>query len=1104
MSVDEKRDKIKWAELDPLKLKFMESLTDNQERTWFWMYLSGLTVDEISREFSRPKARVLMSMKKTIEAYNQFVREEKQKAAAAAKASVAAEAFKQQTQPEQQTSAGQAPQAAAESGKSMPPTQRARQTSRPKTQQSSPRSRRPKEEKAAKPDAPARYRPKKQAQRLYAKLKRRVDSQFDKKFYIGDIRISQEEYEELLEYTRVQLRNVNSNSTALSDAPMVAVALVQIGIRCYNGNFWGNALKDELKVGNNPGYQKFLGDSFINTLKKHNKYIPDESERVQSILFHSFVTDYYSKGLFELLFQYYSKDLERDINRNDKAQMQALMDTLKRRSEMSEEESQTFTDQFSGRSRAYKLRLHTLQAIAANPTHSSMRLRRILRLMDRAFWNDAVPQRPISRLTILFKEWLQDSPTFSNEYKLYKSGVIRNRGKKHFSSPYLYADIRNTAFSVILPAQIVRQEQSEDLVWHVSVQDRQYDVPVEAYPVLTGFKTEGAKIPLPSELLFSEIRCRLSSGEVLARSFPAIPASNARIFDMDGDYAARIFKIPMCVYTRSGDTVKSPALLDRVPLGSLTRWDLEFVDGDILIFSDGKSLVAGERYADGLTKRGIVSGAVYGGEVGNKVLVYNRLPDILMTLPKDRTEGTVIDVNGSRYRLGSCRLDEFDSGDARGTRAFLVPLSQFGECVADALNRIIIDAPRSQYAKEYSFVYEPDLTVSFGGSPYVFEERGTVVFPEGLGVECLTSGAERLQGENGFSFEISQNLRSLTVRFNGKLTMELDAPVFMWSYDESEWFTEPMGDIWHTDFYSHRRLLFRSPSQKLEFEMDDDDADSDDQDEVHSAVCEKRADGIFVLDLTRFHSWITRDRVAHAISMRLGSSTYEFAKVYARSFVSSCDLYADYEAGELCCSGEFVGRGDYYVDITYLKTGVRVVEKGNISTGELRVPARLRNGRYQVDFFETEEEDDFFDEVTYLPVHSFTNRLINRNDLSGNQIRLISFRPKYHSMMYTRFAESYWIQDLDYIAPMTYEGRLRLTEDVTLRVRVVFEKARELRNFHLCFWDDEYEDYIEFLYDGEQRTLVMEEESGLRPSVRYRRYKVLFDGDYVFYGAVTE
>ena len=48
------------------------------------------------------------------------------------------------------------------------------------------------------------------------------------------------------------------------------------------------------------------------------------------------------------------------------------------------------------------------------------------------------------------------------------------------------------------------------------------------------------------------------------------------------------------------------------------------------------------------------------------------------------------------------------------------------------------------------------------------------------------------------------------------------------------------------------------------------------------------------------------------------------------------------------------------------------------------------------------------------------------------------------------------------------------------------------------------EAFIDFLYDSKLQSLVLEEEPGLRPSVRYRRYKMMFDTDYVFYGSVEE
>ena len=296
----------------------------------------------------------------------------------------------------------------------------------------------------------------KQEIRARKRLRTRLNKEFEKKFFIGDIAINDQEYAMLLEDARNISKKIMTAGYPASDSVILAAVLVQIGIRIYDGRFYWPYVEEELGIEHNVKYQHLLGDTFINTLRAHNKHITDATERVQNILFHGFVSNYYSKGLFELLFQYYSHDLERDIYRNTTEQMQALMDTLAKKAAQDEKQSEAFTDQFMAKgSRAYKLKSHTLQAISAHPIHSRTRLRRLLRLIDSAFWKDAVPKNPTSRLTILFKEWISDSPAYKKEYRLYQQGEIRNRGKKHFSVPYLFANIGRGTFELKLPAQIV-------------------------------------------------------------------------------------------------------------------------------------------------------------------------------------------------------------------------------------------------------------------------------------------------------------------------------------------------------------------------------------------------------------------------------------------------------------------------------------------------------------------------------------------------------------------------------------------------------------------------------------------------------------------------
>ena len=133
----------------------------------------------------------------------------------------------------------------------------------------------------------------KQEQRLRKRLTARIKKEFEKKFFIGDIVISDQEYELLLKESKQIAAVIMRAGHAAADSVTLAVTMVQIGIRRYDGRFFWPYIEEELCVERGIKMQQFLGDTFINTLRKHGKYITDASERVQNILFHGFVSNYY-------------------------------------------------------------------------------------------------------------------------------------------------------------------------------------------------------------------------------------------------------------------------------------------------------------------------------------------------------------------------------------------------------------------------------------------------------------------------------------------------------------------------------------------------------------------------------------------------------------------------------------------------------------------------------------------------------------------------------------------------------------------------------------------------------------------------------------------
>lgn len=936
----------------------------------------------------------------------------------------------------------------------------------------------------------------KQEQRIRKRMIARIKKEFDKKFFIGDIAISDQEYEILIKESKQIADVLLRAGRAAAESVSLAVTLVQIGIRKYDGRYFWPYVEAELGVEHNIKVQQLLGDSFINTLRKYSKHITDATERVQNILFHGFVSNYYSKGLYELLFQYYAKDLERDIYRNTTEQMQALMDTLSKKAAQDEKESEVFTDQFMAKgSRAYKLRNHTLQAISAKPIHSRTRLRRILRLIDKAFWSNSVPKNPTSRLTILFKEWVTDSPAYKKEYRLYQLGEIRNRGKKHFSTPYLFAHIGAGSFELKLPAQIVAEEFAENLEWEITTNARTFRLDADTYPVLTGFKTEEGKVTISQRELFGDIQCQLVCGEQVVRKFPHLPKSTTRFFDMDGDYAPRLFKIPMCAYTPADCTLHSGALLSKVPHGSMIRWDFEFQQGDLVVLPDGTGMIVGDHYTDGLVPRGQVIGAEYLTENNTVVPVYASAPELLLTVPEGKLPGTVLYCNDVSYRLKDCRYTEFENRDSRGVQAFLLPLKQFAFCKDNGLKTIILDIPGAHYDTPYSFVLIKDFSVDFSGAPYVFEERGVVLFPNHIKV---SGDYEKLLGENGYQFILNGNETKLHITAQN-IPLSIRIPMFSWSVDKENWNVLPAGELWHTEFFEMRNLYLHSPISKISI-FTDADIDDEENDE-HLIVAEHGADDIYIVDMTRFRSWLTRDVMKNDILLKLGSEEYTFATVYTKSLVSSYDVSADYEEGTLSWISDIIGKAEYSLDIVHLETGAVLAEKKQLTDGKLVLKDRLRSGLYKFTLYEAEEDDSGFDDPIYEELLYTERQLTNRNDASGQFLEIRSFKLAHNSNLYTNFQKKYYVADFEKIDKDLYEGKLFANGiDTGLKVTIEFLKPGDLRFFHVTAWHEEEECDVDLLYDRDQGSLELDQLPGLRSSESFRRYRELSYGDYVYFG----
>jgi hypothetical protein len=924
----------------------------------------------------------------------------------------------------------------------------------------------------------------------FEKLKKRILKEFPKKKLIGDIIITNEEYDLLIDYFKTKYNNLIRSYTHIINDPIFATILVQIGIKHYNGNFWGHvaSILGVEKV--NPIHQGWIGESFINTLLLNDKIMLDKSERVGNILMHGFVSDYYANEMFDFLFKYYNIDLERDLQRNDAAMMNNFVDIIKRN---------------DNTGRTHMLVKQTASAITANTRGGKIRIRRILRLIDKCFWEQITPVNPVSRLSILFNNWQENSEEFKQQYHKYTNGFTMTKGKKSYSSPYIKCNFITTKFKLVFPTQLIKFEYAEDIRWNIYRQRQCKTMSAVLYHAVTGYKTEEQYINIDSSDIFNEFRIELTHGDNRIKTFK-IKADCIRFFDKDGDYLNSDNNLPtgeVYAFTKENETPISHALVENEPLGKLVRSYFEFEYGDIIRLPDSKTISIGKKLEEGLLPRKLLKEA-YAVIDNTNLPVYSTPPTVLLKIAEHRAAGTVININNNRYRLFDKETTIVDLGDRSGEKGYIINLSEYG-CTRDGIYTIYIDVPSDRTNRFWQFALVDGITYEFEDAPYIFKLRGTIRFNEGLKIHPSSKYTIKNNDENSFNFDISSDMDYIGFEYKTKeITIPLifNLPVFKWKFDDGEWNVQKPSDIWHSDFPSI--VYIKYPEDKIRFSMDEQLGNESELGEQIISYSKSRAKGLFECDVNRFKSWFGREKIIRKVFMDLPNNRPEFASVITQSVVVNHILKGDYEAGTLIGEFDIVGNANYYVDVVLIEANKKLAEKLPIVGDKFQIESTLNSGLYEITVFEDEEDDSGFGVSNYLTIGEFKHNIINPYNLEGKSLEIKHIKNVEYSLSYMQLSRNHIIDNLklvDIDDKYNYKGRLLIKNSfnnqyVAYDVNVEFYDLNKLQNIYLTYYDGY--DYIEFMYDNNSQVIVKKEEEGLRRSVRYRRYDSLYPYEFEY------
>lgn len=806
------------------------------------------------------------------------------------------------------------------------------------------------------------------------KLQKRISREIKKCKYIGDIIITDEEYQILIEYFKQKFSRIVLSSRPMA-SPLIAVALVQIGIRYYDGGFWTH-VKNELNIPSLAAPQQAsLGKCFYKTLQKYGKLHVEENEFVNNILLHCFITNKYADDLFDFLFAYYQIDLDRDLSQNNKDMRNYLMQSMKKGEESA---------------RTYKIKRHTADAATANDRGCRIRVARILKLMDNALFNGVLPANSSNRISQLFIKWTEKSKKFlraQNDIATWSA-----KGQKRFSSPYIKFDYHKAEFNLILPRQYIRVEDEEDLPeiqWKVSLGDSFVFADAVCISTVTGCKTEQVDdIEIEPSCLFGEIKSELirNNNEII-RKFK-IKADCCRLFDEDLDMINYSDHLPcgqIFAFTEKDDVIISESVIEAEITAGVKIHHIFFEIGDIARLPDGRVKSAGKPLEEGLLNHAVVDGA-FAVNDEKRYRIFKSVPSIYFRMKQKQENGTFIEINKKRFRFDIEKCMKFETFDGSGEYGYILKLENY---ISDEdIYDVVIDIPNSNKNRTYPFALIKDFEYTFDQSLYVFKEGGTITIPDKF--EVFDSEDLMPEGNGCYSFDILPDYDIIS--FDTKVSstvfhIEVDLPALKWKFDGGEWETEKPEEIWHAEFPNY--IYLKGPFDNATFSMVPFMHDDDSEEEIEFSADFKKSkqENVVICDTRKMLSWFGFENALRHLNLEINGSIIDFALIITRCFCTSFEISENFKDKQLVFKGDIHGFSDCFADIWFENDLIAEKEPVTVKGIKLNVP--FKNGMYRIEYFETDDEDDDdFGITAYRSFYRSTKKYVNKMNISNKVITL--------------------------------------------------------------------------------------------------------------------
>lgn len=728
--------------------------------------------------------------------------------------------------------------------------------------------------------------------------------------------INDSEYLTLSEYSSGYIKSLTDSTAAKPDL-LLSVFLVQYAAGEYNNrNFW-KQLFDYFEADYSYNRTAVLGKVFEETLKKYKLFSlsstsPKRNTYVENIKAHTFMPNRCISDYFDFLYSYYDVILFRQLPENKNDIIDELIECL--------DSGET------GSSGSYRLLGFTQKLICSNVEWVKDKLLSHLSMIDDFYYHDKYPDND-DRFCDAFIKWA------GGKFKEKKKRK-RERYIHHYSRPKYCFDDGGTY--ILIPPQKILPESYNGQVTAVISDDKSSETVKLNTKEFSGMHITEQRMFSVSDI-FKEKKVTIGNKHFVLKE------SDYRIFDEEMEEVPEPVTGICYIFTLKSNSVKAENILDIDSSNpGYNRFDLLINSDNETVYVNDEPVTNKRKSNYGINFEQIYENAVFYIDE-KQITAAARHPTVSVTTDKTAINGTIIAVNGKRYRLTdfSGLPEEY-------------PENEFTVCVdlnekiesCDGIYSVMILEPHKPDKKISEYVLLKKLNVHIPKPIYVFEDNGEVDVRCSAGLKPVNCRAvyeskfiTDLTGDNTFT-ELSIGFNERTVR------MKIPLNVFRYCSNDDVWSSLKPENLWHTELENILIVSIPGCSEvKAEIEINDSS---------ECIVGEKKGNGLFRFNLLKFINLTEQTECMFSDIYIRYCFDGEWQKIHLYHVlkyvcVMKIDLTAD-DFGKVYVDVQYEGKDKLKVLFTDFKTGKDVAEK-IIDNGRTFFPELECGKKYELKLF---------------------------------------------------------------------------------------------------------------------------------------------------------